>query len=154
MKLPLKLLGGWPAFITGGVGATIGLFLDERAANNLPTTIILVLVSAALASASSWWLLQLLFTRSRSPAESPSPANPPGLAEWLIILIVPRRRADAVLGDLEERFQRDVGIRGLRRAQLRYWAEALRSTGPILWMKAKRLGFLALVAEIWRRSRM
>jgi hypothetical protein len=82
------------------------------------------------------------------------PDNPPALAEWLVALIVPRRRADAVLGDLEERFQRDAASRGLRRARLRYWAEALRSVGPIVWIKAKRLGFLALVAEIWRRSRM
>jgi hypothetical protein len=82
------------------------------------------------------------------------PDNPPGLAEWLVALVAPKRRADAVLGDLEERFHRNVDSLGLRRARARYWAEALRSIGPILWMKAKQLGLLALVAEIWRRSRM
>jgi hypothetical protein len=85
--------------------------------------------------------------------EQQSPrANPPSIAEWLVALIVPKRRSESVLGDLEERFHRHVETRGLRRARWLYWAEALRSIAPILWAKAKGLGLIAAVAEIWRRT--
>jgi hypothetical protein len=80
-----------------------------------------------------------------------SPIRPPGVAEWFVALIVPMRRSDGVLGDLEERFHRHVETRGLRRARWLYWAEALQSIAPILWTKAKRLGMIAAIAEIWRR---
>jgi hypothetical protein len=96
----------------------------------------------------------MAYIRLRSLKARVTTAVPPSLAEWLIALLVPQRRSDAVLGDLEEHFQRNIISRGLQRARALYWAETLRSIGPILWMKAKQLGVLALVAEIWRRSRM
>jgi hypothetical protein len=80
------------------------------------------------------------------------PVSPPSRAEWLIALLVPKRRVDSVLGDLAERFQRHVAIYGLRRARNLYWAEALRSVLPIAWAKAKKLGMIAAVAELWRRT--
>jgi hypothetical protein len=87
----------------------------------------------------------------RSEGRRP-PINPPGIAEWFVALIVLRRSSDGLLGDLEERFHRHVETRGLRRARWLYWAEALRSIAPILWGKAKGLGLIAAVAEIWRRT--
>jgi hypothetical protein len=78
------------------------------------------------------------------------PINPPGFAEWLLVLIIPRRSAQ--LGCLEERFHRHVDTRGLRRTRALYWAEVMRSILPILWTKARKLGVIALIAEIWRRS--
>jgi hypothetical protein len=78
--------------------------------------------------------------------------NPPGGAEWLVVLIVSKRSSDGMLGDLEERFHRHVETHGLRRARWLYWAEVLRSIAPILWAKTKRLGMIAAIAEIWRRT--
>ncbi len=78
-------------------------------------------------------------------------ANPPALAEWLVTLII-RRRSENLLGDLEERFHRHVETRGLRRARWLYWAEVLKSILPILWAKARSLGLIAAIAEIWRRA--
>jgi hypothetical protein len=111
-------------------------------------------VTIALIASGAPILVRCLALTRDDPQLPSSSSDPPGLAEWLVTLIVPSRRADAVLGDLEERFHKNVASRGLPRARMLYWAETLRSIGPILWMKAKQVGFLALVAEIWRRSRM
>lgn len=78
--------------------------------------------------------------------------NPPVIAEWFVALIIPKRRSDSLMGDLAERFHRHVETRGLRRAKALYWAEALRSIFPILFAKAKKLGVIAAIAEIWRRT--
>jgi hypothetical protein len=78
--------------------------------------------------------------------------NPPFAAEWLIALLMSSRRAAALLGDLEEKFNRNIESRGVRRARALYWSEALRSIGPILWAKAKKLGVIAVIAEMWRRT--
>jgi hypothetical protein len=80
------------------------------------------------------------------------PLNPPAIAEWLVTLIIPKRRSESLLGDLAERFHRHVETCGLRRARALYWAEALRSILPILLSAAKKLGVIAAIAEIWRRS--
>jgi hypothetical protein len=88
---------------------------------------------------------------AQSEQQSPR-ANPPSIAEWPVALIVPKRRSESMLGDLEERFHRHVETRGLRRARWLYWAEALRSIAPILSAKSKGLGLIAAIAEIWRRT--
>jgi hypothetical protein len=143
---------GWPSFIAW----TWALVLLSGWIDGLRGTALGMLIAAtgvgcsAIATYVTWRELNQV----RSATASQASGCPPGLAEWLVALIVPRRRADAVLGDLEERFHRHVTLRSLQRARVLYWAEALRSIGPILWIKAKRLGFLAVVAEIWRRSRM
>jgi hypothetical protein len=48
---------------------------------------------------------------------------------------------------------RDIGdeTRGNRRAKLLYWAAVLRSIGPLLWVKLRRAGLIALLIDIGRR---
>jgi hypothetical protein len=82
------------------------------------------------------------------------PIHPPGIAEVLITLIVPDGRSEPLLGDFEERFHRHVETRGLKMAKALYWAEVLRSILPILVAKAKKLGVIAVIAELWRRSHL
>jgi hypothetical protein len=81
-----------------------------------------------------------------------SKINPPLAAECLIALVMSDRRAEGLLGDLSERFYRYVKTRGLRHAQALYWADVVRSIFPIVWAKAKKLGAIAAIAEIWRRT--
>jgi hypothetical protein len=139
---------GWVGFASFTLAVIDLTFVD--AIRSYPGIELLITL---LLSGASFVLLRSVLAATRPRASTGSAAvDPPGLAEWLLALVVPRRRADALLGDLEERFHRNVDSRGLRRARMLYWAEALRSIGPILWMKAKQLGFLALVAEIWRRT--
>jgi len=93
------------------------------------------------------------FWRTQFSAERQGLAtNPPGVAEWLVALIIPKRRSEGLLGDLEERFHRHVKTRGLRRARALYWAEVSRSILPLVSAKARKLGLIAVIAEIWRRS--
>jgi hypothetical protein len=81
------------------------------------------------------------------------PPQPIGVAlgEMLLVLFCPRNRARHVTGDLEEIFHNDVKRKGQRRANLLYWSAILRSVGPLLWVKLRKAGFIALVLEIGRR---
>jgi hypothetical protein len=77
--------------------------------------------------------------------------KPPALGEALLILFCPKNRARHVMGCLEENFHGDIKAKGKSRAKLLYWAAVLESIGPLLWVKLRRAGFIALVLEIGRR---
>jgi hypothetical protein len=72
---------------------------------------------------------------------------PPLAAEFFIALFAPKRRVMVILGDREERFQRDVETVGPKRARLRYWADALRSGGPLLVAKMRDVGIWAIIVR-------
>lgn len=67
------------------------------------------------------------------------------------MLFCPQKRARHLAGDLEEIFHEDIKIKGKSRAKLLYWAAVLRSIGPLLWVKVRRAGLVALLLEIGRR---
>ena len=77
--------------------------------------------------------------------------QPPVLGEVLLVLFCPKNRVDPVMGDLKERFTEDVFAKGRKYAKLLYWAAVLRSIGPLLWIKVRRAGLIALLLEISRR---
>jgi hypothetical protein len=62
----------------------------------------------------------------------PIHADPPKQFEFLLCLFLDQSQEDAVLGDLNERFVRDVKEVGPERAKRRYWGRALRSLMPLL----------------------
>jgi hypothetical protein len=62
--------------------------------------------------------------------------NPPPVAEFLVALFANSRRRDAILGDMEEKFIKNLS-RGKKRAARLYWAEAIKSIGPQVWRRAK-----------------
>jgi hypothetical protein len=80
----------------------------------------------------------------------PQPAEPPGFPEFLIETLLPAKRAEHVIGDLNERFIQHCAQFGLARAKRLYWAEALRSLGPVAWRWAKRVLKLGAIAEVVR----
>lgn len=77
---------------------------------------------------------------------------PPALAEAVLVLLIDKRRSDALLGDLEERFHRDRMTRGLRHARLLYWSRALASIRPLLWPAMKRLFTFVVGVVVGRTS--
>jgi hypothetical protein len=97
--------------------------------------------------------------------ESAAP-SPPRLAEFLVGLCAGRgaRRgtqrgrgralADATLDDLQDLFERDCEKVGVKRARMRYWAAALRSSWPFLRVALGRLmaaaGLLKVGAGLWK----
>jgi len=76
---------------------------------------------------------------------------PPAMGEALLVLFSPKNRVDAVMGDLEERFHEHIKTKGKRRAKVLYWAAILHSIGPLLWVKLRRAGLIALLLEISHR---
>jgi hypothetical protein len=81
-------------------------------------------------------------------AEENAARLPPALGEALLLLFCSKNRARHVMGDLEEIFHEDIKTKGKRRAKLLYWAAVLRSIGPLLWVKLRRAGLIALLLEI------
>lgn len=77
--------------------------------------------------------------------------QPPVLGEALLALFCPKNRARHVMGCLEEIFHEDIKTKGKRRAKLLYWAAVLHSIGPLLCVKVRKAGLIALLLEIGRR---
>ena len=82
----------------------------------------------------------------------------PALPEFVVALLSDPKKADAILGDLNERLHSEATdpLVGPRRARMRYWARTLRSIGPLLWRAIKKAGiFGAVVAAIrhWASAR-
>jgi len=83
----------------------------------------------------------------RIPQES---TNPPRWAKFLLLL-VPRRYREHLIGDLEEEYSQIVLPEfGPRRARLWYWWQVLASLIPLVWAEAKRLAGLVV---IWKSVR-
>jgi hypothetical protein len=76
-------------------------------------------------------LRAVLAGQLRNGAPAQDDHNPPGLAEFLLMLFATRHRADYVVGDLNETFARECKEFGYNRAVRRYWAETLRSLWPL-----------------------
>lgn len=60
-------------------------------------------------------------------------------ADYLLWLLLPLQNRDAMLGDLNEGFEKAAERHGLRCAKFWYWCQALRSAGPLL---GRSLGLL------------
>jgi hypothetical protein len=76
--------------------------------------------------------------------------TPKGL-DFVLCLLLTREQEDAVLGDLAERFDRDVKELGPDRARRRYYGRGLRSLLPLLWRMISRGLRLAVFADFVRR---
>lgn len=88
---------------------------------------------------------------SQESAAQPSKrSSPPASAAILLAFVAPKHSAQALLGDLEEMFQRNVDKFGDRAARRIYWFEAARSVWPLVWRLIKRMGFITLVVDYVR----
>jgi hypothetical protein len=96
-------------------------------------------------------LLEQGYTQHPDFSAARAQRTPPGLAEALVVLFGPKRRVDAILGDLTERFNEELAQKGLKRARLLFWARVLRSIGPLLWAKIRKFGVFVTIYEIGRR---
>jgi hypothetical protein len=77
-------------------------------------------------------------------------SSPPAPAAFLLAFVAPKHSAQALLGDLEEMFQKNVDKFGERAARRMYWLEVARSFGPLVWQWIKRMGFVTLVIDYVR----
>lgn len=100
-----------------------------------------------LSWALSRQVTSLLFGREDTPP------SPPYLAEFLLAWFAPKKSVQNQLGDLQEVFEKNCAKLGVARARRMYWLQVLRSIGPNLWRKIKRLGVIAFVID-YARSKM
>jgi hypothetical protein len=73
--------------------------------------------------------------------------DPPALAKFLLSFAT-GRRADHMIGDLNERFARDCKEFGRHHAVRQYWKNARRSLAPLLWRAIVRMLKWAIVAAV------
>jgi hypothetical protein len=81
------------------------------------------------------------FDELRDPPQTPHatrPAmseklDPPRIAEFLLTALATTRAAEAMIGDLNERFADEIQRLGRQRAVRLYRARTLRSLWPLLW---------------------
>jgi hypothetical protein len=77
---------------------------------------------------------------------------PPKFGEGLLLLFCNSDLADAIAGDLQERFEADIRGAGFRRAKFRYWMRVLKSVGPLIFSRIRNLGLFAAALEYGRRK--
>ena len=86
-----------------------------------------------------------------SVAYSGRPATSPPKAAKFILLLVPRRHRENLIGDLEEEYTTILLPEyGVRKARTWYWWQVTISIGPLLWAQIKRA---AVAAWLWKRVR-
>jgi hypothetical protein len=86
----------------------------------------------------------------QSAPQLPKRSSPPATAAFLLAFIAPKNSAQALLGDLEEIFQKNAERFGDSQARRMYWFEVARSMGPLIWQWIKRMGFITLVVDYFR----
>jgi hypothetical protein len=95
------------------------------------------------------------FTTVESEAVAQSqndpPVEPPRVAEFCLSLFLRGDKADALIGDLNERFEQDCERYGAKRAARIYWGRALRSLWPLLRRAAARVIRWSFMIESVRR---
>ena len=95
--------------------------------------------------------LKYVFKRCRRPFKDRRNAT------FLLYLFMAPQNWDALVGDLEERYNFIRKKFGARRANFWYWVQVITSLSPIIWAATKKLlkavsGVAALV-QMWRRIR-
>ncbi len=87
----------------------------------------------------------------RVSAQGAKIQNPPKIAEFLLTALATSRAAEAMVGDLTERFADECEKFGHQRAVRLYWARTLRSLWPLLRRAiGKALKWGAVIAAVRR----
>ena len=73
---------------------------------------------------------------------------PPPFAEFLCAMLIVKKNKDAFLGDLSDEYKKNHDRYGRARADRLYWAEVLRSLGPLFVRWAKRVSTLGVAGLI------
>jgi hypothetical protein len=77
--------------------------------------------------------------------------TPPKIAEFCLGALLSGAKADAIIGDLNERFQQDLKRYGVRRARRLYSARTIKSLWPLFRRAVARAIKVGAFAEFVRR---
>jgi hypothetical protein len=112
----------------------------------------LFLVTIATISLLSfvWRFMREISALPSAGAVAPFSTRPPSGAKFLLLLI-PRRYREHLVGDLEEEYYTTVLPEyGLRTARRWYWWHVCISIGPLIWAKLRRVAGIVL---FWKSVR-
>lgn len=173
MKFAKEIESGVLWGLAGSFGSVVAHAVVRRAGmGNISDTVLTLACSAAFIIAAEKIALPALahLRKSGNSAECP-PVN----AAFLFYLFLNPENCDALVGDLEERYRFILKKFGQRRANFWYWAQAIRSVGPIVMAWAKKIvmkpaaaaitwaaakhwlkdgSWLVMIAEVWKRIRL
>jgi hypothetical protein len=79
-----------------------------------------------------------------------TPIEPPRLAEHFISFLAPKNTAQALLGDMQEMFQKNVRRLGETEAERLYWMQVRASAGRWVLDWLMRIGFLTAIVDYFR----
>ncbi len=148
--LVLALLPGekWLVGLVGTPDPMIAKFMD--------TAVYLTrFLSLAMLAVSFLKGLNMIFQvgHAKTTIQGLRPIN----AEFLFYLLMPPKDCDAIVGDLEERYELVHKKFGPRKANFWYWKQALSSVFPIVWATSKRVAKtatgVAALMELYRKIR-
>jgi len=79
--------------------------------------------------------------------DSPSRSLPPRFAECFVSFLAPKNSVQALLGDMQEMFQKNVLRLGENEARRLYWMEVRASAGKWTLDWLMRVGFLTAIVD-------
>jgi hypothetical protein len=79
--------------------------------------------------------------------------RPPRNAEFLLCLVCPKDKCDALVGDLEERYPSMCQKFGEDRARLWYWWQVIRCLAPLIFEGVKILSGIGKMVEVFWKLR-
>jgi hypothetical protein len=95
--------------------------------------------------------VESILRKLESIAQSGKRAVPPPTAAKFILLLIPKRHREHIIGDLEEEYTTIMLPEyGARKAQIWYWWQVAISIVPLLWAQIR---WGAAVAWLWKRMR-
>jgi hypothetical protein len=128
------------------LGVFIGVWIAHRFSVSEPfTEAVVIAFSASLIYSIALRFMGRLLPLAR---RTDSKKKPPQNAEFLFYLFMTPQNCDALVGDLEERYQLIHRRFGRRHANFWYCMQTVISLGPIVWAWAKRFALKPVMALI------
>lgn len=123
---------------SGDARDDVGKFA-KYSAEDITTNIVTIIV---LCLAYAWY----------ASVQSDKSRKPPATAEFIAGLFATSKHKNALLGDLEEKFQKAIDNGASRASAGRlYWSEMWRTILPLAWIKIKQMGPIGAIIHAAKR---
>jgi hypothetical protein len=150
---PLRIVAG-VRFVTSSVAVAGALAAAVAVASAVGAALLLAIRALAREVAETGMTVVRRSMRRRSQqgrgVPCSSPHSPPALAERFLLLVLPARLGDPIVGDLAEPFASIQGRQGDRFARIWYWRQAI---GAVLRFVGLRVTGLLSLGAIMRAAR-
>lgn len=76
--------------------------------------------------------------------------SPPFAAEVFVSFLAPKNAAQAMLGDFEQMYRKNVELLGEPAARRKYWLQVAAEAWPLVWRWVKRIGLFTALVHFFR----